>query len=52
MCVNFFLFLMSGADGIFHHNFLNSPNVFKFKMHVSDDDSNKDCKFHKILKKC
>ena len=34
--------------GIFSWKYLTSPNGLKFHMHVSDDDSNKFCKFDEI----
>ena len=45
----------AGTVGIFLWNKLTSLNGLKFHMHVSDDDSNKFCKFDEIwwlLKKC
>ena len=45
----------TGTVGIFLWNKLTSLNGLKFHMHVSDDDSNKFCKFDEILwtlKKC
>ena len=47
MCVNFILFLRSGAEGIFHH-FFNSLHGFKFIMHVSDADSINSASFMKF----
>ena len=44
-----------GTVGIFLWNKSTSQNGLKFHMHVSDDDSNKFCKFDEIwwtLKKC
>ena len=35
----------AGTVGIFLWNKLTSLNGLKFQMHVSDDDSNKFCKF-------
>ena len=45
----------AGTVGIFLWNKSTSLNGLKFHMHVSDDDSNKFCKFDEIwrtLKKC
>ena len=45
----------AGTVGIFLWNKYTSLNGLKFHMHVSDDDSNKFCKFDEIwwtLKKC
>ena len=45
----------AGTVGIFLWYKLTSLNGLKFHMHVSDDDSNKFCKFDEIwwlLKKC
>ena len=38
----------AGTVGIFLWNKLTSLNGLKFHMHVSDDDSNKFCKFDEI----
>ena len=54
-CLNFILFLRSGAVGIFPSKIVTSPNCLKFHMHVSGGDSNKFCKFHEFwrtLRKC
>ena len=54
-CLNFILFLRSGAVGIFPSKIVISPNCLKFHMHVSGGDSNKFCKFHEFwrtLRKC
>ena len=53
-CWNF-IFQRAGTVGLFPWNKLTSLNGLKFHMHVSDDDSNKFCKFDEIwwtLKKC
>ena len=54
-CWNFMIFYRAGTVGIFLWNKLTSLNWLNFQMHVSDDDSNKFCKFDEIwwtLKKC
>ena len=47
-CLNFILFLRSGAVGIFPSKIVTSPNCLKFHMHVSGGDSNNFCKFHEF----
>ena len=42
---NFHNISIAGPVGIFSWKILTSPNGLKFHMHVSDDDSNKFCKF-------
>ena len=44
-CWNFMIFQRAGTVGIFLWNKSTSLNRLKFNMHVSDDDSNKFCKF-------
>ena len=39
---------IAGIVGIFSWKISTSPNGLKFHMHVSDDDSNKFCKFDEI----
>ena len=54
-CWNFMIFQRAGTVSIFLWNKLTSLNGLKFHMHVSDDDSNKFCKFDETwwtLKKC
>ena len=54
-CWNFMIFQRAGTVGIFLWNKSTSLNRLKFNMHVSDDDSNKFCKFVEswwTLKKC
>ena len=54
-CWNFMIFQKAGTVGISLWNKSTSLNGLKFHMHVSDDDSNKFCKFDEIwwtLKKC
>ena len=54
-CWNFMIFQRAGTVSIFLWTKLTSLNGLKFHMHVSDDDSNKFCKFDEIwwtLKKC
>ena len=54
-CWNFMIFQRAGTVSIFLWNKSTSLNGLKFHMHVSDDDSNKFCKFDEIwwtLKKC
>ena len=54
-CWNFMIFQRAGTVGIFLWNKSTFLNWLKFHMHVSDDDSNKFCKFDETwwtLKKC
>ena len=48
-CWNFMIFLGPALSAFFCEINITSLNGLKFHMHVSDDDSNKFCKFDEIL---
>ena len=51
-CLNFILFLRSGAEGISPSKIVTSPNCLKFHMHVSGGDSNNSVSFMNFGEHC